>query len=170
MKAENAALRTRSRNGAAATAFAGFFARMRAPTRSRAPLVDFAIRCGRDLSTKNPSHRHHQAPKVNRVGTARYPLRARSVKEIGRDHLRSAPHGHLERAAPVEKNQAGSRPLALRTRFASGVERKSITARPACAWCALAGMPATKGVTIWISGGSGPTTSMPETAISSAIC
>ena len=28
---------------------------------------------------------------------------------------------------------------------------------------------ATKGVTIWISGGSGPTMSMPETAISSAI-
>src|ERR1700730_5927860 len=56
------------------------------------------------------------------------------------------------------------------TRFAAGVTRKSISARPASAWLALVGIAAVNGVTACNSFGNGPTESMPGTAISSAIC
>jgi len=54
--------------------------------------------------------------------------------------------------------------------FKVGDAVEAINALPASAWLAFTGIAATNGVTIWISAGSGPTTSMPSTAISSAIC
>ena len=50
------------------------------------------------------------------------------------------------------------------TLFAACVVRKSIKARPASGWLALAGIAAVKSVTPCNSAGNGPTTSMPDTA------
>src|SRR5271169_6538653 len=101
MKAENAAFRTRSRNGAAVPAFAGSFARTRVPARPRAPLVDFTVRCGRDLSTTNPLRWHYKVSSADRAGTAWYPSNQGASTRVAA----TIRDGHLEKYPLASRGQ-----------------------------------------------------------------